>query len=366
MKLKLLAGSLLLALFTSQSSYACTDFRLTAKDGTVMITRSMEYAVDMQSNLRSSPRGRNFTTVAPNGKPGLSWKAKYGYVFLDAFKIDLSTDGMNEAGLSFEALYMPGFAKYQDVPAGQDSQALPYINIGDWVLSNFKTVDEVRQALTNIYVYQGKLPGHGDIVLPLHFSVFDATGKGIVIEYTSGKLHIYDNKIGVMTNSPEYSWHLSNLDNYVYLKPTNPVPVVANGETFSANGQGSGMIGLPGDISPPSRFVKISVLKNFSLPQDDAKHTLNLAEHIINNVDIPKGLVREPQSGRYLTETTEWVVFKDLTHRVFYYRTYEDTNLKSVDLSKVDFSENAPRLMMPIAGAGTVNDVTDMFLQAKS
>ena len=130
-----------LSLFMTNNALACTDIRVKANDGSLFIARSMEYSVDMKSNLRSSTQGRSFSTLAPDGKPGLSWKAKYGYVYLDAFNIDVALDGMNEAGLSIENLYLPGYAAYQTVPSGEDNQALPYLNLADWVLGNFKSID---------------------------------------------------------------------------------------------------------------------------------------------------------------------------------------------------------------------------------
>ena len=111
-----LIATILLAI--SNTTFACTDFRVIAKDNTVLITRSMEYSVDMKSNLRSSTRGRIFTTVAPDGQSGLAWKAKYGYLFLDALNVDVALDGINEVGLSVEDLYLPHFAGYQTVPSG--------------------------------------------------------------------------------------------------------------------------------------------------------------------------------------------------------------------------------------------------------
>lgn len=342
--------------------WACTDFRVIAKDGTVLMTRSMEYGVDMKSNLRSSPRGRNFSAVAPEGKPGLTWKAKYGYVFLDGFNVDVALDGMNEVGLSVESLYLPNFAGYQAVPAGHSSQALPYLYFADWVLSNFKTITEVRQALANVYVFAQKVPGMGDMIFPLHFSITDATGRGLVVEYIAGQLHVYDH-IGVMTNSPGYDWHLVNLTNYLRLTPINPPAVITEGVTFSSNGQGFGMLGLPGDVSPPSRFIKIATLLHVAIPADNITSALNLAEHVINNVDIPLGLVREPNNGNATSETTEWVVFKDLTHKVFYYRTYGDMSLRAVALDKINFAENAPRLKMPVARTAQVEDVTEQFVR---
>lgn len=348
----------------SPSTDACTNIQITAKDGSIINARSMEFGEPFASNLRSSPRGRMFTTLAPDGKPGLSWKAKYGYVFLDGMNIDVAVDGMNEVGLSFGALLFPHFAKYADLTADHDSQALPYMNIGDWILSNFKTVDEVRNALPNIYIFLNKLPGLGDATFPLHYVISDASGKGIVVEYVDGKMHIYDS-LGVMTNSPSYDWHVTNLTNYLHLTPTNPAPVKADGQIFAATGQGYGMIGLPGDISPPSRFVKSAVLMKVAIPADNAAGALNLAQHIMNNVDIPFGEAREPSNGNYFSDVTQWVVFKDLTNKVFYYRTYDDMTLHGVSLSKVDFSENAARMKMPITSKQYVNDMTDQFLKSK-
>jgi len=358
-----LTAALSLSALVTINAHACTDFRLTAKDGTILVTRTLEFAMDLKSQLRTSTRDRKFTTLAPDGKPGLTWTARYGYLFLDGLNIDTVVDGMNEEGLSFEALYLPGLAQYQTVPTGDDANALSYMELGNWILSNFKTVDEVREALSHVYVYDAKIPGLGDTTFPLHFSVYDASGKGIVIEYIDGKLHIYDNKVGVMTNSPGYDWHITNLNNYTQLKPTNPNPVVTDKITFVATGQGGGMVGLPGDISPPSRFVKMAVLLDVVTPPKNASEELNLAEHIINNVDIPDGLAREPANGNYSNETTQWVVFKDLTHKIFYYRTYHDLTLHSVSMSQLDFSKNAPRLKMSISSPEYVINMTDEFLK---
>ena len=351
-------------LFTLNTALACTDIRVQAKDGTVVIARSMEFALDLQSNLRTSTRGRVFDNKTPDGKPALGWKAKYGYVFLDGMQVDAVIDGMNEMGLSIEDLFMPGFAEYQTVPAGQDTQALGYMRFGDWVLGNFKTIEEVRAALPSIFVYAEKIPGQGDTVFPLHFAIYDASGKGLIVEFVGGKLTMYDS-MGVFTNSPSYEWHKLNLNNYINLSPVTPAPVVAQGVLYGATGQGFGMIGLPGDVSPPSRFIKMATLLHVAVPASDATGALNLAQHVINNVDIPFGLVREPQANTYVSESTEWVVFKDLTNKIFYYRTYNNMGLNAITLSKLNFADGAPRLKMAIANKESATDLTSQFLQNK-
>lgn len=338
MKLLFKSTAVLMAFILGASPVlACTSFRLTAQDGTIMIARSMEFAEDMQSKIIVSPRGKTFDF------DGLSWTSEYGYIFLDGLNLGVPIDGMNEAGLSVEILLFPNEAQYQQVPKGAEKQALSYIHFGDWVLGNFKTVAEVRSALNNIYVYGEKLPQLDNQQFPVHFSVFDTSGKGLVIEYVDGQLNVHDH-MGVMTNSPTYDWHVTNLRNYIQLSPTNPKPVIANGITYAATGQGSGMIGLPGDVSPPSRFVKMAVLLNTVLKPKDAQEALNLSQHMMNTVDIPKGLVRVVDNNNTATlESTQWVVFKDLTHKKLYYRTYDDMTIQTVDLNTIDFSKaNTP------------------------
>lgn len=353
-------GLIFASIITAGTANACTDFKLTAKDGTQLITRSMEFGIDLKSNIRTSPRGRTFTTTSPNNKPGLAWKAKYGYVYVDGFGIDVALDGMNEQGLTFEYLYLPGETVYQTVPAGKDNRAVPYANFGDWVLSNFTSVDEVKNELKNIYVVSVKLAPLGDAVLPAHAAIWDASGKGIVVEFYDNKANVYDN-IGVMTNSPKYDWHVTNLRNFVNLSPNNPSPIVANGLTFAATGQGSGMVGLPGDASPPSRFVKIAALVKNTYQTENAADALNLGEHIINNVDIPNGFARSVVNGQTSADTTEWVVFKDITHKVIYWRTYGNMSLQSISFDQLDLSENGPRLAMSLVTPAQVNNVNDKF-----
>ncbi len=355
-----------LVLFQTNFSNACTDFRLTAQDGTVLVTRSLEFGIDLKSNLISSPRGTAFASKTPNGKDGLIWKSKYGYLLVDGLNMGIAADGINEKGLSFEYLYLPGDTTYQTVPVGKDNQAIPYYYFGDWILGNFSTVDEVKQALTTIYVFSQKMPNGPDIIFPVHAAIYDSSGKSIVVEFVNGKMHIHDNNVGVLTNSPTYDWQISNLRNYVYLSPYTPNPVTINGIMFPVTGQGAGAHGLPGDVSPPSRFVKTNYLIKTAMPAKDANSLLNLAQHIINNFDIPYGLARaKDSSGKDKMESTQWVVFKDLTHKVFYYRTYSDLTLHAVALNQVDFSEGAEKRKMLLVNNQVVLDMTKQFNQSQ-
>lgn len=353
-----------LVIFTT-SALACTDFRLQAQDGSYLITRSMEFAADMQSNLIAVPRQVSFSGMAPNSKIGFNWKNQYGYVMVDAFNTGYAIDGMNEKGLTIEALYLPGNTQYPSVPAGKEASGLFYLQFGNWILGNFTTVEEVKKALPGIVVYGAPLPAFNNMVFPLHFNICDSTGNSIVIEFVNGNMRVYPNVLGILTNSPTYDWHLTNLRNYINMTPLTPLPVKVDGLSFVATGQGAGMFGLPGDVSPPSRFVKATLMVKTVLPGRDAEATLNIAQHIINNFDIPLGFVRESQHIDNTTnELTQWVVFKDLTHKVLYYRTYADLSLHVVDLNKLDFSPTAKSLKIPLVSKQILVNMTSKLQQA--
>lgn len=315
---------------------ACTDARIVAHDGTVLTARSMEFGVPMDSRLVVRPRGSDLESPAPNGAKGVHWKAKYGFVYLDGLHLDAAVDGLNEAGLGVGVLFFPGYAGYE-TPT-DNAQALSHIQFSAWVLSQFATIDEVKAALPGVKVWGEPLADLG--LLPLHYVIHDAKGQSIVCEWVGGKLNVYDNTVGVMTNSPPYDWHMINLDNYVKLSPDNAKAQKIGGVTYTATGQGSGLLGMPGDPSPPSRLVQTVFALHTAVQPKDADEAFVLAQKLMNRVDIPKGLARDPNSGN--DDTTEWAVFRDHTHKIYYYRTYGDMTPQALDLKQLDFSPGAP------------------------
>jgi len=145
-------------------------------------------------------------------------------------------------------------------------------------------------------------------------------------------MKILDNPVGVLTNVPKLEWHLTNLRNYINLSAFNKDAVTFDGSVFTPTGQGTGLLGIPGDWTPPSRFIKIAILKNFVERAKTNNENINLALHLLNTVDIPYGVVRGANKNEY--DYTQWVVVKDLSHQKLYYRTYRDLNIYSVDLRK--------------------------------
>ena len=183
-------ATLCAGLMATTSAFACTDVRLIAGDGSPMTVRTMEFAMDLGSEVQIIPRGQQVTSPAPKGD-GLTWTSKYGYVAMNAYNMPVATDGLNEKGLGFGALYLPAETKYQDVKPGDEARALSNASFGAWVLGNFATVDEVRAAVGDVVVWGEMVPQLGSFS-PLHYVVHDANGKSLVIEYVDGKMHVYD------------------------------------------------------------------------------------------------------------------------------------------------------------------------------
>jgi len=153
---------------------------------------------------------------------------------------------------------------------------------------------------------------------PVHFIVTDAKGKSIVIEYLKGKLHVFDNPLGVITNSPSFDWHMTNLRNYPNL--------AAGGVELKPFGLGAGMVGLPGDFTPPARFVRAVAFAYSRVP------TLNGQETVI-------GSAREAhrdKHGNIIADFTTWTSASDLKNKKFYFRTYDNSQIRMVDLNKMD------------------------------
>ena len=324
------------------SADACTSFLLKAKDGSTIYGRTLEWgAFDAKSDLVLVPRNFEFTSQLGDNKTGITWKSKYGFIGINMIQQPFYLDGMNETGLTVGVLFFPGFAKYQTYEEGKDNISMNNADLTSFILSQFKTVEEIKEALPKYRVlYNYDLQKQmNNTPIDLHYVVNDAEGNSIVIEYIDGELHIYDNIAGVMTNDPPYDWHINNLRNYAQLTPYGDVPGAEKiGEVnFTPLGAGAGLTGLPGDYTPPSRFVKAYLFTQYSIPLDNAKAAINQASRILHNFDIPKGSVREGDPDKYSLGYTQWSLIGDLKGKKYYWWTEWNQQMQVLDLNKINF-----------------------------
>lgn len=338
-----LLGVAFLGLGFSISAAACTSFILKAKDGSSVYGRTLEWGLfDFKSNLVMMPRNLANTSNLGDNKKGIAWKNKYGFVAINALNLPFYLDGMNETGLTIGGLYLPGFAEFQSFKTGAESSTLSSAELIGYMLGQFGTVAEIKAALPKLRVIDDPsiAKAFGAPVV-LHVVVADNTGNSIVIEYVKGQLNIYDNKVGIMTNSPPYYWHLENLRNYTHLTPysSGPSDIEVDGVNFTPFGGGqSGMTGLPGDYSPPSRFIRAFFFTHTSVPLADANAAINQASRILNSFDIPKGMVRGGTPKKYGLGYTQWSVIGDIKNKHYYWWTEWNRQMRRVDLTKIDFT----------------------------
>lgn len=344
------------------SAEACTGILLRNTDGTIVHGRTLEFGIAVDATQAIVPRGYEFVAKAPGG-PGMKYKAKYACLGSYTFKDVAISDGINEKGLAIGAFYFPTFAKYPEITNENRSKALSPVDFPNWILTQFATVGEVRAAIEagQAVIAPTVLEGWGPEPPPFHYVVYDKTGACIVIEPLEGKLKIQDNPLGVLTNSPTFEWHMTNLRNYIALNPRNVPPIVVDGVKLQAFGQGSGMLGLPGDFTPPSRFVRAAVFSATAIPSPNADQGILQVFHILNNFDIPVGVSREEDKGIVHTDYTQFTVARDPQNLRYYYKSYNDQTIRMVDLRKFDLEAKEVKKLVPTS----TQPIVDMSADAK-
>lgn len=343
--IKTMIAALAVLLFVQNPATGCTGIMLKTKDGSTVHGRTLEFAVEVKTDVVVIPRNYQFTGLTANGD-GLKYTSKYAVTGAITFGVKLVADGMNEMGLTSGAFFFPDFAEYAPLTNENQRKALSPLDFNNWILTQFATIDEIKKAIENneVVIVATVLEGWGAEAPPFHYIVYDKTGKSIVIEPIGGKLIVYDNPLGVLTNSPTFDWHLINLRNYVNLTPNNVREIKIDGETFKGLGQGTGMMGIPGDFTPPSRFVRAMAFCMTAIPAPDATEGINQVFHILNNFDIPVGFSRTVENGTVYADYTQFTCARDPQSLKYYYKSYTDQNIKVVDLKSFDF--NADKIMI--------------------
>ncbi len=236
-------------------------------------------------------------------------------------------DGVNESGLGMAGLSFPDYAEYSEERDGYDNIA-PFEFI-PWVLSQCRTTDEAKNLLKNVNIieceYSSELP-----LTPLHWIIADRE-KSIVAEPTAEGLKIYENPWGILTNSPPFDYQTTNLNNYMGLSPYPAQNAFSEKNDLHSYSKGMGAIGLPGDFSSASRFVKAAFVKENSKCGKSEEENIAQFFHILSSVAQLKGAV-ELKKGQY--ETTVYSSCCNTENGIYYYTTYENPQITEVDMHR--------------------------------
>lgn len=358
----------IVALIAPEIVSACTGIGLTTKDGGAVIGRTLEFGAPPNSDVIVYPAGSNFQTKTPKGE-GIKFTSKFGFCGATGFGDDtLILDGMNEKGLVVGLFYFPGYAEYAEATDENLAKGMGPETVPAWLLSNFATVEEVRKAIDQIAVLPVVLPALKEVP-GIHLKVEDSSGECIVIEPRGGKMQISENPVRVLTNAPEFSWHLTNLNNYLNQTSEYPKNLEINGLQLSPIGMGAGMVGIPGDFTPPSRFVRMVFFSQSLSEQPDTTSAVAAIFHLLNNFDIPVGVARPPAgTAESDADFTPWAAVADTKEGKYYWRTFGDQNIRHIDLEKAlaDAGDSTRKVFMgaqdPVFQLQST-DYTDLLLK---
>ncbi len=361
----LLTAAVIFTLCTT-SAPACTGIVLEGEDGTVVYGRTQEWSgFDFKTEAAIYPRNTSFQGMTPEGQNGISWQAEHGFLgFLLLGRV--IGDGMNEKGLAAGEFYHEGFAEYPEYDPGLSDYSLSPTDVLPYILSNFATVEEVRKGMEKVMVVPVKDQSI-DKVAPVHFFVTDPSGKSLVIEYLEGTPTFYDNPVGVITNNPTFDWHLQNLRNYGKLSSDSFEKKTWGELEITPLASGSGLLGLPGDYTSPSRFVRAVILKQISFPTQGGMDTVNQFFRIMDSFNVPASQGEGHRSAEAkknrLPSDTQWTIASDTKNLVTYYHTAWNRQVRKIDLKKIDFTKGGVRKRpLDKEHVQNVKDVTESLL----
>lgn len=301
-----------LSVFSFSPAEACTRLVYLGEGEQVITARSMDWKVDLQTNLWVFPRGlKRHGEAGPNS---IQWTSKYGSVIASGYDIS-TTDGLNEKGLMANVLWLVE-SKYPEFTA----KSKPGLSLAAWaqyVLDNFASVNEAVAALKKepYTIVTAQVPGE-ERLATLHLSLSDASGDSAIIEYINGKQVIHHNKsYQIMTNSPVFEQQLA-LNSYWQQ---------IGGETM-----------LPGTNRAADRFVRASYYINHIPQKADPETSLASVLSVIRNVSVPFGISTEDQPN---ISSTRWRTMADHKNQLYFFESALSPSIFWVDLKKIDFSK---------------------------
>lgn len=338
----------------------CTSLIYTDKNGRHYLGRTLELDVDETYVITYIPAGQTFSSEVEGHGP-VSYTAKHPFIAVAAparmpteaeplGPNDLKVvEGLNLAGLTCSLLAYPT-AGGKETTGEVTKALLQATDIGTWILGSFGTVDEVKAGLEEQPIFLTRLAMVGDLPFPFHIVVHDKAGKGVVIEWQNGTQTVHDNPVDVMTNGPEFQWHLTNLSNWTHLVNVDTSSNTFGSLTVRQPDSGIATAALPSSNTSVGRFIRAVFYVKFTEKASDANGAMLALARIMNNFDRPRGATVDLKTGAEgisfqgqsrgdddapSTEYTSWTNLSDLDNSRFMLRTYDAFGYTSFDLAKL-------------------------------
>lgn len=286
--------------------------------------RTLDYEVSYGESVVITPR--NFPFAFRHTAPMEHHYAIIGMATV-AGDYPLYYEATNEKGLSMAGLNFPGNADYKPLAEGKENVAT--FELIPWLLGQCATVAEAKVRLAEINLantpFSEMFP-----VSPLHWILADRN-EAITIESVKSGLQIYENPVGILTNNPPFDYQMTNLSNYLHLSTEQPENHFAPELGLAPYSRGMGMLGMPGDLSSASRFVRAAFTKLHSISGDTESESISQFFHILGAVAQQRGCVHMGD-GEY--EITIYTSCCNTDRGIYYYTTYENSQITGVDMHR--------------------------------
>lgn len=294
--------------------YMCTSLSLGALDGSKFLARTMDFAFELNGRPTFLPQEYKWISsydkkTYTSDYAVMGTGAKYGSNYMVA-------DGFNEYGLSAAELYFSHAAKYETKPTEGEINLVAEEFIL-WALGNNKSIEDLKENIKQVHLIESNAGVMGQNQ-PLHFIFSDATGAIYILEPEGNGLVLQEDKVGVLTNTPDYNWHKTNLANYLGAQTTNFGAKKFGDEEVIPLGQ-NGTFRLPGGYTAVDRFVRTAFIRNASEAPKDNKQAVNTILHMLDSVTIPRGVnIKDNGESSY----TQYQTVLDLTNKIMYFVPY--------------------------------------------
>lgn len=370
--------SSLLVLSISTSAMPCTVLSYTDAAGNMYVGRTNEYPGMLPDELTYFPVGSSIKSVTPDGKPGYVFKTKYAILgatlkgMVPNANQDTVHDAISDQGMSISALEytLNGEMKV----TGPDDKVLSVLDFATWALGSFKDIAELKQAISSggLQLWLPRIKSMSDLITPVHFAIWDRSGAGVVVEFTGGKLNIYDNTAGVLANDPEFPWHLTNLNNYAGLTNIDKNDGTFSKLAVSAPDSGGATRSLPASNLSTDRFVKAAYYSSFAERAASPGEAILTLSHVMNNFDRPAGVtIDEPDtavgetvaSGKPTSEVTYFTALRDLSQNHFYLRPITMMNFVEFEMAKLSGLKAVTVVSFDAISKNTSFDGAELFLK---
>lgn len=242
-------------------------------------------------------------------------------------------DAVNEKGLCMAGLNFVGNAHYFKNKNGKSNIA--QYEFIPWILGKCASTDEAKELISNINITDTPFSEHMPVG-QLHWIIADKN-SAITVESVSDGIKVYDNPLGVLTNNPPFDEQMFRLNDYMHLSSRQPKNTFSDKLELKAYSRGMGAIGLPGDLSSQSRFVRVAFVKANSVSGKGETESVSQFFHILGSVDQPRGCC-EVADGKY--EITIYTSCCNADKGIYYYTTYDNHRISAVDMRKESLDGN--------------------------